>query len=125
IGENNRLEGRVAGVADGVCDVLVDEVRLQATAIGDLRADMRTILSIRPERVLVEPKEGACANLFDGRIEELIYHGDHLRVRLAALGRDDLIVKVPNQSGQVALRPGQAVRIGWRPEDCLALDGSA
>jgi putative spermidine/putrescine transport system ATP-binding protein len=44
-----------------------------------------------------------------------------LRVRLAALGREDFVLKLPNAAGQSALEPGAAVEIGWRTEDCRAL----
>ena len=47
--------------------------------------------------------------------------GDQVRVRLAALGRDDFVVKLPNAPGQVALEPGAEVTIGFRAEDCRAL----
>ena len=31
-----------------------------------------------------------------GKIEEVIYHGDHTRVRINLLGNSDFILKVPN-----------------------------
>lgn len=65
---------------------------------------------------------GARDNLFAGRVEELIYHGDHIRVRLSLLGHDDFIVKLPNRPGQVRLEPGQVVNVSWLASDCRALD---
>jgi putative spermidine/putrescine transport system ATP-binding protein len=79
-------------------------------------------LSLRPERVRINPVNGACANLFDARIEELIYLGDHTRARVQVLGHANFVIKVPNSEGVPDLEPGVTIRIGWRAEDCRALD---
>jgi putative spermidine/putrescine transport system ATP-binding protein len=65
---------------------------------------------------------GSCPNLFEARVEELIYHGDHTRMRVCACGRDDFVIKVPNAAGHGHLEVGAAIRVGWRIEDCRALD---
>jgi putative spermidine/putrescine transport system ATP-binding protein len=57
-------------------------------------------------------------------VEELIYHGDHTRLRVSACGHDDFVIKVPNAAGHVHLEVGAAIRIGWQIEDCRALDAS-
>ena len=63
----------------------------------------------------------ACANRFPARVVEATFLGDQLRVRLAALGQDDFVLKLPNAAGQGVLEPGTEVEIGWRTEDCRAL----
>ena len=35
--------------------------------------------------------------IFQGKIEELIYLGDHIRARLDVCGNNEFIVKVPNE----------------------------
>jgi putative spermidine/putrescine transport system ATP-binding protein len=82
----------------------------------------RTTLSLRPERVMINPAEGSCPNVFDAKVEELIYLGDHMRTRVSVCGHDDFIVKVPNSSGNIHLTPGETVKVGWMAEDCRALD---
>ncbi len=66
-------------------------------------------------------RHSACANRFPARVVEATFLGDQLRVRLAALGQEDFVVKLPNAAGQSALEPGTPVEIGWRTEDCRAL----
>jgi putative spermidine/putrescine transport system ATP-binding protein len=39
-----------------------------------------------------------------------------------ACGCDDFVIKVPNSAGRVHLEVGARVRVGWRIEDCRALD---
>ncbi|MBV8412718.1 MAG: TOBE domain-containing protein, partial [Alphaproteobacteria bacterium] len=63
----------------------------------------------------------AYANRFLARLVDADFLGDQVRVRLATLGRDDFIAKLPNAPGQVALEPGAEVTIGFRAEDCRAL----
>jgi putative spermidine/putrescine transport system ATP-binding protein len=81
------------------------------------------VLSIRPERVVVEPRDGACDTILPARVEELVYHGDHTRCRLAVADTREFLVKLAHSQGMPRLGPGDAIRIGWRSGDCRALDG--
>ena len=80
------------------------------------------MLSLRPERVEINPSEGSLPNILEGRIEELIYLGDHIRMRMTVAGHDDFIVKVPNTYGHESLKEGDVTKIGWQISDCRALD---
>jgi putative spermidine/putrescine transport system ATP-binding protein len=110
IGENNRLLGKVSDLNGQTCSIEIDGVGTRST------------LSLRPERVFINPEAGSVPNIFDARVEELIYLGDHMRTRVNVCGHDDFVVKVPNASGHVHLKPGESVKIGWQAEDCRALD---
>lgn len=123
IGENNRLMGNISHVNGTTCSVQVesgDKVESLAVNIGGVGD--RSTLSLRPERVFINPPAGACPNVFEARVEELIYLGDHVRTRVNVCGHDDFIIKVPNASGHVHLQPGETVKVGWKTEDCRALD---
>ncbi len=122
IGENNRLLGRVSRIDGPRCEVDVGGAVVQATAVNVGGPGTGTTLSLRPERVALGDGADGYPNRFPGRIEELIYHGDHIRTRVSLLGHDDFIVKVPNRANHAALRPGDAVTVAWLAEDCRALD---
>ena len=122
IGENNRLLGTVRAVDGHTCVVAVEGGEVRALAVRVNGVGSRSILSLRPERVLIDPSPERCPNVFEARVEELIYHGDHTRTRVRACGCDDFVIKVPNAAGRVQLRAGELIRIGWRVEDCRALD---
>ena len=125
IGENNRLRGTVTHVFDEFCEVKLDSGgTVRALTVNVDGAGAPTTLSLRPERVVIDPAEEAAENLIDGRVEELIYLGDHIRARLSVAGNDDFIVKVPNTHRHAALCRGTSVRLGWAAEDCRALDAS-
>ena len=96
---------------------------VKALAVNIAGQGAATTLSLRPERVVVTTGvAGDYPNRFPGLVEELIYHGDHIRTRVSLLGHDDFIIKVPNRAGRAGLRPGDAVNIAWLAEDCRALD---
>ncbi len=123
IGENNRLSGVVTALDGGHCRVKIgDAGEIRALPVSISNVGAKTTLSLRPERVRINPGNGACANQFDARVEELIYLGDHTRARVRVLGQSNFVIKVPNSDGVSGLEPGAAIRIGWRTEDCRALD---
>jgi putative spermidine/putrescine transport system ATP-binding protein len=124
IGENNRLPGIVQDIAgNGSCTVRLESGELvNASAVKVAKKGDRTLLSLRPERVKIDPATNGSGNIINGSIEELIYLGDHVRTRLTVAGQSDFIVKIPNTTERPALEQGMKVKIGWAPEDCRALD---
>ncbi|MBF0280082.1 MAG: ABC transporter ATP-binding protein [SAR324 cluster bacterium] len=126
IGENNRLFGTVLEASGDSCKVEIDggHGTIQANPINIDGVGKRTTLSLRPERVTVNPEPGSLPNMFDAQVKELIYLGDHIRTRVSVCGHDDFIVKIPNSSTHALLKTGETARIGWNVEDCRALDQS-
>lgn len=124
IGENNRLTGEVIERDGGYCQVQVGNLRVKAVAAksASTARGTKTTLSIRPERVYLDPTDGQCDNRLPAKIQELIYHGDHLRLRLSVADQDDFIVKVVNGVNQSTPTPGALVTVGWRADDCRALN---
>ena len=81
----------------------------------------KTTVSLRPERALINPKD-KMDNTHKGKIEEVIYHGDHKRLRVDLLGNKEFILKVPNSSNRIDIKEGKEINIGWNSVDCRALD---
>ena len=123
IGENNRLMGEVTAIDEDQCRVeLADGTTILALKVNVHKVGARTTLSLRPERVEIGPDKGSMPNMLEARIEELIYHGDHIRARALVCGHD-FIFKIPNSAHHQTVRVGETIRIGWYTEDCRALDG--
>jgi putative spermidine/putrescine transport system ATP-binding protein len=124
IGENNALDGVVETFAEGACTVrLADGAVVPTDPIRVTRAGERTRVSIRPERVAINPTaEDGCAPLLEAEVIEFIYMGDTLRTRLRVGDNMQFVVKQRNVWNQRRLKPGVIVQIGWRREDCRALD---
>ena len=123
IGENNMLHGTVKSMNGDSCEVtlgsgdVVNALKVNVSGVGE-----RTTLSLRPERVEVDPDPGKYPNEFEGKVQELIYLGDHIRTRASVSGHDDFVVKVANSSKHASLKEGATVKFGWTMEDCRALD---
>jgi len=107
IGENNKFSGKITAIAGDKCTVEID---------GGWIVKALTV------NVIVNPAEGSVENVFDGRVEELIYLGDHIRTRISVCGNDDFIVKVPNSQVYSGLEKGRKIRLGWSSDDCRSLD---
>ncbi|MCK1479665.1 ABC transporter ATP-binding protein [Bradyrhizobium sp. 197] len=121
IGENNRLRGKVVAMNGGTCSVeLPGAGTVQALAVNVEIGDP-SVLSLRPERVKLNPALGSLPNVFSAKVLEVIYLGDHVRTCLSACGHDDFVVKLPNSEGSARVVPGTVITIGWAAEDCRAL----
>lgn len=124
IGENNSLAGTVRHVNGTLCRVELDggfDVEALAVNVGDVGS--RTTLSIRPECVTINPADEAC-DRFEARVEERIYLGDHIRLRVAVCGNDSFVIKVPRAIEAGDLEVGGTCTIGWSSHDCRALDAT-
>ena len=127
IGENNRLQGRIREITGGRCVVdLSGGHRITALPVNVTESGQATTISIRPEVIVLGATESSgCDDIFTAVVLEQIYMGDHTRVRVAAFGNDDFVVKVPRGSGEKGFELGQEISIGWRSADCRALDAAS
>ncbi len=122
IGENNTFVGEVIDVTNGKCKVKLNSGgEIFANPITVKSKGEKTTVSLRPERALINPDE-KMDNSHKGKIEEVIYHGDHTRVRLNLLGNNEFILKVPNSSANMDIKLGNEINIGWNSTDARALD---
>ncbi len=119
IGENNKLSGTVDHLENGIAGVRLPDgslVRAEAGP-GFMRGDA-AVVSVRPERVRIDGS--AADNDFPAIVREVIYHGDHLRLRLAAFGNEAFVVKSPVGHGR-RIEVGESVRVGWAVNEARAL----
>jgi putative spermidine/putrescine transport system ATP-binding protein len=117
IGENNTLNGVVKEINGSSCVVDLDNnqgtvkaLKINVNGVGE-----KTQLSIRPERVSINESDNE-VNSFSGKIEELIYLGDHIRARLDVCGNNEFIVKVPNE-GNFSHKEGDILNLSWNYEE--------
>ncbi|MEO0911384.1 MAG: ABC transporter ATP-binding protein [Pseudomonadota bacterium] len=123
IGENNKLSGRItAKEGDLVRVAFANGETCEALAVNCGHEGEETLLSIRPERIVIDAEPDA--NSVDAQVLELIYLGDHIRCRMNVHGNEEFIVKVPNAAGHKHLVVGETTRLTWAREDCRALDAA-
>ena len=122
IGENNTFSGQVTDISGSKCKVKLDSgSEIMSNPIRVNSKGEKTIVSLRPERAIINP-ENNMENKHKGKIEEVIYHGDHTRVRLNLLGNKEFILKVPNSSARMDIKVGNEIAVGWDSQDARALD---
>jgi putative spermidine/putrescine transport system ATP-binding protein len=123
IGENNRIAGSILEMNGRLCTVSLNGGGIvKALAVNVGGKGKNTVLSLRPERVLIDPADGVCENVFSAEVEEVIYIGNSTRARLSTCGSSDFVVTLQNSAEGRQLARGEAIRVGWRAEDCRALD---
>lgn len=122
IGENNRINGRLLSTEDKYCLIGVGDHQIKALAVNVGAVGEAISLSLRPERVEIEVMPGQYPNVFTAIVEEIIYLGDHLRLRLHVCGDHNFIVKVQNNHLGMSPVVGQQLSVGWHADDCRALD---
>jgi len=124
IGENNTLHGKVNAMHGNTCEVtLADGTRLSAQAVAVQAIGQATRLSIRPERIHLNPATGSVDTLVSGTVVDLTYLGRYARLRMHACGLEDFIVTLPNDGRDLSLQAGSTATLGWNAADCRALDG--
>jgi putative spermidine/putrescine transport system ATP-binding protein len=80
----------------------------------------RATVLIRPERVCIGEEAVTLDNRFDVTVQEIIYQGDMLRIRVALAGRVDFTVKRPNTGRLQSLAVGARIQVGWHARDARA-----
>ena len=122
IGENNTFAGTVSDISGNTCKVKLNSgTEIIANPISVKAKGEKTTVSLRPERALINPKN-KMDNNYKGKIKEVIYHGDHTRLRMDMLGNDQFILKIPNSSSNLDIKTGNDINVGWNANDSRALD---
>jgi putative spermidine/putrescine transport system ATP-binding protein len=115
IGENNALPGKIVAVSGSECTVeLIGGARVKA-ANGNCDAVGRAgVVCVRPEYLNVSSETHPGGNHVAAMIEDFIFHGDHIRVKLSAPGMNEIIVKAPARGMKFPAK-GVAVTLSWEP----------
>lgn len=123
MGETNILQGTVTKLEDGMCRVTLDTgEEISATAVNIDGRGARTRLSVRPERLLVNPGEDANLNRFKASLLGMDFRGDHTLVHLRLASGTQLEAKVANALAENGFGSEDNIEVGWHARHCRALD---
>ncbi len=94
VGDSTLVRGRCGAVSDGECEIVLPSgERLTGVNVNAAVADARVFGSIRPERITAHfDAAPAGGNVLPAKVIDVIYFGDHLRLRCAL--PDDTEAKV-------------------------------
>lgn len=116
VGDAAHLTGRLAAVHGDQADVLLEAgTTLRGTNVNGAATGTSIIASIRPERIVAHDTALDAPNSVIATVEDVIYFGDHLRLRCAIPGQASILVKQPLARGAPAA-PGTQVRLEFPAE---------
>jgi putative spermidine/putrescine transport system ATP-binding protein len=116
VGDSTSLAGRAGASHDGHCDVLLsDGQQLRGIDVNATARGAEVVAAIRPERIEAHFSAPEQANVLQATVSDVIYFGDHQRLRCALTGQAAATVKLPLSIG---VRPvaGQPVWLRFPDE---------
>ncbi len=98
VGDNSVLDARVIHNDGETCEVqLADGTHLHGVNVNHAQVGDAVQCSVRPERIAVVDGSHSAGNRVTATITDVIYFGDHLRLRCQMPEQPEMSVKVPLQ----------------------------
>jgi len=118
IGESNFIDVEVVECEGRGVRVRTGEgVVFYASIDGPVPVGTKGCVVVRPEHVALGERAGGLDNMFEARVDEVVYVGGASRYLLRAGPSSDPILAVMHNVRGKAVRVGDAVRVGWSSED--------
>ena len=116
VGDSTVLQAEVIRLDGGHCEVrLPSGVQLRGINVNAAGVGDAVQCGTRPERLQIA--QTASANTFQSQVLDVIYFGDHLRLRCEVAGQPDATIKMPLAHPQLPV-PGQTIHV-HAPEEHL------
>jgi spermidine/putrescine transport system ATP-binding protein len=125
IGTSNLLDLRVDDRSGGACAMrLSDGQRILAPDSG--AADARLQITVRPEKVRLNPPDDPDWSLVRGTVADRIYLGSVTQLVVELQTGERLVVHHLNQdAGEETVNPGSAVVLGWPARNAFVIGAAA
>jgi ABC-type Fe3+/spermidine/putrescine transport system ATPase subunit len=124
LGVSNLMDATARGARDGRCLVRADTFDLAAGS-GQIDVTGPAKIVIRPERVMLEPREAdAGPNRIPGMVERLVYVGSAVQVIVRVATGEVLQVLVPNTGETLPYEQGTPVQV-FLPVEALRVLAAA
>lgn len=121
IGENNFIPGKVGRIENGIANVEPnDGGSIKAQAADGVGENEDCIISIRPEKLFIQPTEHAYDNELTAVFEILYYVGDFIRYQFKLPDGTEINIKVLNDLAAPEFEEGQEGTLVWQEKDCFA-----
>ena len=126
IGENNFIPGRSASVSEGIAHATIASGEtVSANPAEGLIEGEAVSLSIRPEKLFVEPTTHRHDNKITARFVTRHYVGDFIRYYFRLQDGSEINVKVLNDLAAPDFSEGDAAELVWLTKDCFAYPATA
>jgi putative spermidine/putrescine transport system ATP-binding protein len=116
VGDNSVLNGKVVEAAgERCCVALAGGTHLSGININRANVGDAVQCSVRPERISLMTGESTSGNTLQACVADVIYFGDHLRLRCQTADQPEISVKLPVQHAG-HLQAGNTVALHIPPE---------
>ncbi len=120
IGENNSLPGQIVAIDASGCTLeLAGGSRVRASNGNCGAVGVPGVVCVRPEDLTIPLEPSSDGNQLVALVEDLIFHGDHLRLKLSAPGIDEIIIKT-SVRGLPLPTQGSTVTVSWATTNARA-----
>lgn len=119
IGDSNLLRGAIASRRDGLVGIDIAGCGTVLARAGDEAAGREAFLIVRPENISIgaRPMGDRPMNALAGKVDKIVYFGDHVKLVVKLEGGQTLSVKTTTRDIHEA---GQAVALTWAPDSSIA-----
>jgi spermidine/putrescine ABC transporter ATP-binding subunit len=120
IGESNFFEGILSRVEKDWCEVETSKgLLVRANIRTGIEQGKNVNVTIRPERIQLNPTNQPPENLYNGTVENVVYLGEVIKYSIVLDGGEKVIVKSQNSQGLIPWERSRKVSIGWSSTHCF------
>ena len=121
IGDNNFLPGNIIGCADGTRRIRLSTGDEICACHTDRIAENKACkVSVRPEKLFIQPGEHTFDNSFTARFLDRLYVGDFIQYFFALPDGTEIVVKVLNDQAAPMFKDGEKATLFCQDDDCFA-----
>ncbi len=121
IGENNFIPGTVESIDGDVAKIVAPGGAAISAAVGEgLKAGGKTVMSVRPEKLFIQPTSHAYDNEIAASHVTHYYVGDFIRYYFQLPDGTEINIKVLNDLAAPDFAEGEEGRFVWLAKDCIA-----
>ena len=126
VGDTNKWSGVVTQGLSGDVLVTTDEgYSFRARSHTPCHQGARVDLFLRPEAMVIEPRDKEGLNVFDVTVKSILFDGANSRLLTLTEQEHELIVTLPQNRRFDHIEPGNVITVGWHPESgvCFEAEG--
>ncbi|MEM7444106.1 MAG: ABC transporter ATP-binding protein [Pseudomonadota bacterium] len=124
IGETNLLKGNISAANGNAASLMCEGEEIRVKLDRALPEGTPISVSIRPERIALNPVAQDDANTYEATVRDAIYQGSVVHYRIVTAKGLELGVDITNSGRQVLAGIGDKVKIGWPIERGVPVVGS-
>lgn len=119
VGESNSFTGRMGSGGGPFVRVDVPELGGITALAVDATAESGVSVVVRPEHVTIGAEADDLINRFTGKIKDIVYHGDHLRIHILDRRNEEIVARRGKKDAD-KLRIGDDLTFGFDPKSARA-----